>query len=147
MKPKRWPAGAPQRVKPGTENELFPMFGINENGEHHSAWAFTDIDAAPSKSFIIENQQDENIRRYFDLAVDKRPEFELFNVKQDPYNLNNLSGKPEVAAVEKELKQALRDELKKTEDPRVVGPDKDVFDSYIRYKGPMRKFSKPEYRF
>jgi len=30
MKPDRWPAGAPQRIKPGIENELFPMYGIDE---------------------------------------------------------------------------------------------------------------------
>jgi N-sulfoglucosamine sulfohydrolase len=52
MKPDRWPAGAPQRIKPGTDNELLPMYGIDEKGVHHSEWAFTDIDAAPSKSFM-----------------------------------------------------------------------------------------------
>jgi N-sulfoglucosamine sulfohydrolase len=143
MKPDRWPAGAPQRIKPDTENELFPMYGIDENGEHHSEWAFTDIDAAPTKSYIIENWQDENVRPYFDWAHAKRPEFELFDVKNDPYNLTNLVGNPEFAVVEEELKQALLAELKKSEDPRVVGPDKEVFDSYIRYS-PMREFPEPE---
>jgi uncharacterized sulfatase len=143
MKPERWPAGAPQRIKPGTEDELLPMYGIDENGVHHSEWAFTDIDAAPTKSFIIENWQDETVRTYFDWAHAKRPEFELFDVKNDPYNLNNLAGNPEYASVEQELKQALLAELKKSEDPRVVGPDKEVFDSYIRYS-PMREFPKPE---
>lgn len=144
MKPDRWPAGAPQRIKPETEDELLPMYGIDENGEHQSAWAFTDIDAAPTKSFIIENRQDETIRPYFDLAHAKSPEYELFNIKNDPYNLNNLAGNLEFAALEKELKQALLSELKKSEDPRVVGPDKEVFDSYIRYMGPMREFPKPD---
>jgi N-sulfoglucosamine sulfohydrolase len=143
MKPERWPAGAPQRIKPDAENELLPMYGIDENGKHHSEWAFTDIDAAPTKSYIIENWQDENVRPYFDWAHAKRPEFELFDVKNDPYNLTNLVGNPEFAAVEEELKQALLAELKKSEDPRVVGPDKEVFDSYIRYS-PMREFPKPE---
>jgi len=144
MKPGRWPSGAPQRIKPGTENELLPMYGIDENGEHHSAWAFTDIDAAPTKSFIIENRQDETVRPYFELAHAKRPEYELYDIKNDPYNLNNLAGNPEFAAVEQELNQALMAELKKSEDPRVVGPDKEIFDSYIRYKGPMREFPKPD---
>ena len=34
-------------------------------------------------------------------------------------------------------------ELKKSGDPRVVGPDKEVFDSYIRYS-PMREFPDPK---
>jgi uncharacterized sulfatase len=119
------------------------MYGIDENGVHHSEWAFTDIDAAPTKSFIIENWQDETVRPYFERAHAKRPEFELFDIKNDPYNLTNLAGNPEFAEIEQELKQALLAELKTSEDPRIVGPDKEVFDSYIRYS-PMREFPKPE---
>ncbi len=143
MKPERWPAGAPQRIRPGTENEFFPMYGIDENGNHRSDWAFTDIDAAPTKSFIVENMDDPGIRPYFDWAHAKRPDFELFNIKQDPYNLTNLYDNPAYAVVQNEMKEILMQELQKSEDPRLVGPDKDVFDSYIRYS-PMREFPKPE---
>ncbi len=143
MKPDRWPAGAPQRIKPETENELFPMYGIDENGEHHSEWAFTDIDAAPTKSVIIEDREEETSQPYFDWAHGKRPEFELFDIKNDPFNLNNLAGNPEYASVEQELKQRLLAELEASGDPRVVGPDKEVFDSYIRYS-PMREFPEPK---
>jgi N-sulfoglucosamine sulfohydrolase len=52
------------------------------------------------------------VRPYFDWAHAKRPEFELFDIKDDPYNLNNLAGNPEYASVEQELKQALLAELK-----------------------------------
>lgn len=142
LKPERWPAGAPQAIKPGTTNELLPMFGIDEKGKHHSEWAFTDIDAAPTKSFIIENMNDEEIRPFFDWAHAKRPEFEFFNVKDDPFCLNNLVGNPDYSETEKEMKDALLNELKKSEDPRIVGPDKEVFDSYIRYS-PIREFPKP----
>jgi len=143
MKPERWPAGAPQRIVQGTEDELRPMYGIDENGIHHSEWAFTDIDAAPSKSFIIENMKDDSVKMYFDLALAKRPEFEMYNIVQDEYCLNNLIGKPEVAEIEKEMKMVLLEELKKSKDPRIVGPDKEIFDSYLRYS-PMREFPKPE---
>jgi uncharacterized sulfatase len=34
-------------------------------------------------------------------------------------------------------------ELEKSGDPRVVGPDKEVFDSYKRYS-PMRDFPEPK---
>lgn len=143
MKPERWPAGAPQRIVEGTNDELWPMFGIDENGIHHSAWAFTDIDEAPTKSFIIENRMNEKVKPFFQLAHDKRPEFELFNIKSDPYCLANLSGDSEYETTEKELKAALLAELEKSQDPRVVGPDKEIFDSYLRYS-PMREFPKPE---
>ena len=143
MKPELWPAGDPQGIKPGTAAELLPMYGIDENGKHHSEWAFTDIDAAPTKSYLIEHWQDKNIKPYFDWAHAKRPEYEFFDVQNDPFCLNNLSGNPKYAITEKELKESLLAELKKSEDPRIVGPDKEVFDSYQRYS-PIREFPKPK---
>ena len=44
LKPERWPAGAPQRLDTENNNKLLPMYGIDENGIHHSEWAFTDIE-------------------------------------------------------------------------------------------------------
>jgi len=143
MKPERWPAGAPQRIVKGTADELWPMYGLDEDGVHHTDWAFTDIDGAPTKSYIIENMNNEKVKPFFELAHGKRPEFELFNIQEDEYCLNNLIGKPEVEDIEQEMKTILLEELKKSKDPRIVGPDKEVFDSYIRYS-PMREFPKPD---
>lgn len=39
------------------------------------------------------------------------------------------------------MKESLLAELKKSEDPRIVGPDIEVFDSYTRYS-PIREFPK-----
>ncbi len=143
MKPDRWPAGAPQRIVKGTTCKLRPMYGIDKNGKFHSEWAFTDIDAAPSKSYIVENRNDKNVAPYFHWAVDKRPEFEFFNIQKDPFCLNNLTGNKEYTLIEKEMKAALLNKLKETKDPRIVGPDKEIFDSYLRYS-PMREFPKPK---
>ena len=142
MKPDRWPAGAPQRVNPEDENELLPMYGIDDDGISHSEWAFTDVDESPTKSFIIENYKDPAIKPFFDAAFAKNPEVQLFDIKDDPYCLNNIVNDPDYASVKEEMQAALLEELKKTEDPRVVGPDKEIFDSYIRYS-PMRAFPKP----
>lgn len=38
-----------------------------------------------------------------------RPMFELYDLQHDPHELNNLAGKPEAAAVEKDLKAALQE--------------------------------------
>ncbi len=143
MEPNRWPSGAPQRIVKGTTDKLWPKFGIDKNGKHHSEWAFTDIDAAPSKSFIIENMNDDYVSYYFHLTIDKRPEFELFDIQKDPFCLDNLIGNTNYSSVEEEMKTVLLDKLKKTKDPRITGPDKEIFDSYIRYS-PMREFPKPE---
>ena len=142
MKPERWPAGAPQAIKPGSDGERLPMYGIDEAGIHHSDWAFTDIDASPSKSFLVENHASEEGQYYFNLSYGKLPEYEMYNVEEDPDCLNNLYGNKEYASVAKELKRALVKELEKSRDPRVVGPDKEIFDSYKRYMH-IREF--PQY--
>jgi len=143
-KPERWPAGAPQRLKDNTANELYPVFGIDENGNHISDWAFTDIDASPSKSFIVENYNNEAYKLFFNLATAKRPEFELYQVITDPGCLDNLSGISAFSDIEAEMKTALFDELKISGDPRITGPDKDIFETYIRYS-PIREFPKPDW--
>jgi len=142
IKPERWPAGAPQRLKPGT-TDLYPMYGINNQGKHQSYWAFTDIDGSPSKSFIIENYKDATVKPFFDLAHSKRLGVEFFDIRKDPWCLKNLAGQKAFETIEKEMKVALMKTLRTSEDPRVVGPDTEVFDSYIRYSG-MREFPKPE---
>lgn len=142
MKPLRWPAGDPQALKPGGDGELLPIYGLDEKGVHHSDWAFTDIDASPSKSYLIEQHSNDSVIAYFELAYDKVPEYELYNVCEDPSCLQNLYGKKGYASVERKLKEELLKELRRTGDPRIVGPEKGVFDTYQRYM-PMREFPKP----
>ena len=144
IEPERWPAGAPQRLVSDSTEELHPLYGIDEEGMHHSDWAFTDIDAAPTKSFIVENYDDPEYARYFELSVGKRPEYELFNVKKDPNCLTNLATDPEFTGLINELNETMLKVLTETEDPRVVGPDPDLFESYPRYS-PMRYFPKPDW--
>ena len=97
---------------------------------------------SPSKSYIVGHHNEAEIRPFFNLAVAKRPDVELFDVKNDPYCLINLAGKPDYAAIEQKMKGALMNVLKKSGDPRVTGPDKEIFDSYLRYS-PLRDFPPP----
>lgn len=142
IKPERWPAGDPQAIKPGSDGELLPIYGIDERGIHRSEWAFTDVDASPSKSFLIENHMKDQIRYFFDLAYAKRTEFELYDIVNDPFCLNNIYGKVPFISLGEEMKSELMKRLIKSRDPRVVGPDKEVFESYIRYS-PIRVFPSP----
>ena len=144
IKPERWPAGAPQKFDPAEHAKLLPMFGLDDNGKYISQSAFTDIDDSPSKSFIIENLEHKDIRPYFDLAHARRPEYELYNIKKDPFCLQNLAGEVAFRDIENEMKQELMQVLTTSEDPRVVGPDTGIFDTYLRYS-PMRSFPEPDY--
>jgi len=143
IRPERWPAGAPQKYDPKNPDELLPMYGLDEDGKYIRQSAFTDIDDSPSKAYLIENYQDDEIRPFFDLAHARRPEFSLYDVSSDPYCLNNLAGNSEYSEVETELKEELMRVLNETKDPRVVGPDTEIFDSYKRYSQ-MRSFPEPD---
>ena len=45
------------------------------------------------------------------------PEFELYDLKNDPVEFENLAGKPEHRAVQQRLTSALRDYRRRTDDP------------------------------
>ena len=57
----------------------------------------------------------------FDLAFDKRPEEELYDLKTDPYQMNNVAGDSDYTEAKSEMKKRLIKYLTDTKDPRVVG--------------------------
>jgi uncharacterized sulfatase len=145
MKPERWPAGAPQRLIPdSTATAMYPLYGIDSSGVHHSDWAFTDIDAAPTKSWIVEHAQEEPHTKFFEWAVARRPQYELFDVEHDPQCLQNLAYNPEYRTIKAQLETIMLQELRVTGDPRTIGEDEGIYDTYPRYS-PMREFPKPDW--
>lgn len=135
--------GHHKKFDPNDSTQLLPMNSIGSDGKYMAPQtAFTDIDDAPSKTYLLEQSENKDIKPFLDLAVAKRPEFELCAFQKDPFCLENLAGKPEFSKVENRSKSELLKELKKTKDSRIVEPDKEIFDSYKRYSL-MRKFSKP----
>lgn len=52
----------------------------------------------------------------------KRPEWELYDVKSDPLELNNLFGKTSMQPIFKQLKQRLEEWQKNTNDPWLCAP-------------------------
>lgn len=133
FKPDRWPAGAPQALR--DDGEPGPITA--------AANAFADIDASPSKAFLIANRDHPDYREYYLRAVGKRPAEELFDIRTDPGCLNNLAADPDHAGVRAELAARLDAYLTETADPRVVGPDPDIFETYRRYS-PIREFLPPD---
>ena len=131
--PERWPAGAPQAL--GRGDELLPIT--------HGSQAFADIDESQSKSFLVENRDDKEHRGHFLRAAGKRPAVELFDIRTDPGCLNNLAEDPQFGRIRAELAARLQVHLAQTGDPRVVGPDFEVFESYRRYGG-IRRYPAPD---
>ncbi|UCC97057.1 MAG: sulfatase [Phycisphaerales bacterium] len=56
------------------------------------------------------------IRRAFDTFADP-PEFELYDLREDPVEFNNLAGKPEYRAIQERLTEALLEYRRQTDDP------------------------------
>ncbi|MEE2684909.1 MAG: sulfatase [Planctomycetota bacterium] len=129
FRPDRWPAGAPQKLN--SDGTPGPMHG----GYH-------DIDACPSLTFLIEGRQDPERSRFFHLAVDRRPEFELYDIRRDPGCLQNLYESPEHAVTASRLTARLDQHLRASGDPRAIDGG-DIFETYKRYSS-MRRFPKPE---
>lgn len=128
LKPDLWPAGDPQ-IKELEESEDGRQVEVIRPG-------YFDIDAGPSKSYLIEHQAE--FPREFRLGFGKRPAEELYDIINDPGCLNNLATVDSYEEIKKNLKNRLEQVLVAEKDPR-MSSDGDIFDSYPRMS-PMRNF-------
>ena len=70
--------------------------------------------------------------KMYEDAFGLRPEFELYDMKSDPWALVNLAGEPEYREVFDSLFNSLADQLRKNGDPRMFGQG-DIWESYPRF--------------
>ena len=141
--PERWPAGAPQRLNPENPKLLDFMHGLDENGKY-TGNVYCDVDDGVSKAYLIENMDKSEVAPFFNLAMGKRPGEELFYLKDDPFSINNLAGNKDYSADLVSMRNKLNEFLKETEDPRVVGPNPEIFENYQRFYT-VRPFPKPDW--
>ena len=99
--PDRWPAGISRMV-------------TNEG-------QYGDVDASPTKTYMLEHKEDAGGRKLFELAFGKRPTEELYDCQKDPYQMHNIAADPAYKAVKEKLSTRLTAYLKKTGDPRETG--------------------------
>jgi len=119
----RWPNGTPNWDKANI----------------HGAW-YADTDNGPTKSYIIDNKdKDDAHRRFYDLCFGKRPAIELYDLKSDPHQLNNVAAAAEHAAARKTLEALLSRDLAATGDPRETAGAEVKFDEYS-YGGGAPKY-------
>ncbi|MCM4167133.1 Ulvan-active sulfatase [Arenibacter antarcticus] len=128
FKPHLWPAGDPV---PFTQKTQATTQGFKP------LWpGFHDVDDSPSKLFLMEQQSE--YPRHYNLAYDKRPSEQLYDIRKDPGCVNNVAQEPEYEEIRMDLKTKLEIELKRQGDPRVLGYG-NIFDSYPRMSI-MRQF-------
>lgn len=95
-----WPAGVP-----GPDNTR----GAKEG--------FADCDDGPTKRMVLGQAGG----RVWDLCFGRRPEEELYDVRKDPFQVENLAGDPRFAGTKAGLRARLDEFLRRTGDPRITG--------------------------
>jgi len=113
FEPDRWPMGSP-----GVVTEDGPVdWDLMEN---NTFAAFGDLDASPTKAWIIEHRNDPENRIFYDYAFDKRPYEELYDLRTDPDYMTNVAEHPDYESIKEKLSKELMDTLVGENDPRVV---------------------------
>ena len=114
FKPERWPLGYPVAVtatNAPTQEEL----------ETQTYAAFADMDASPTKAWLVLHRNDAQWKRFYDIAFAKRPGEELYDLRQDPYQMHNVAANPKYAQDKTRLAAQLLKILTEAGDPRVTG--------------------------
>jgi|GEM_PF-182582 len=120
--PERWPLGRP---KFDDKNETAPTAESSEPSldalTNNTFVAFGDMDASPTKAWLVTHRNDPAVRPFYDRAFAKRPAEELYDLKKDKHQLKNVASDSAYAETKARLRQQLFEELIATKDPRVVG--------------------------
>lgn len=115
FEPDRWPVGDPVGLD-DLETEA-PAF-------HDLQWvtrvAYADLDAGPTKAWMIHHRAEKEVRPLFELGFGKRPQEELFDLRTDPDYMNNLAQDPAYNAIRQQLHDRLMAQLRLQDDPRVT---------------------------
>ncbi len=115
FEPSRWPSGSPD---PTVCARAIP---------------FGEIDSSPTKTFMMSHRNEHGNAKLAELAFGMRPAEELYDIRTDPDQMNNLAGRMDVKEVQYALQQQLFEYLKSTDDPRLVGGD--ILWDYYPYYG------------
>jgi arylsulfatase A-like enzyme len=113
----RWPAGDPE--------------------QYVAVGPFGDIDESPSKSLLLDRQTDPTITSFFQLATAKRSAEELYDLRHDPQQLENVSGRPKHRVAQQRLRAQLDRWMRETGDPRATVDD-DRWDRFPYYGQPAK---------
>jgi arylsulfatase A-like enzyme len=111
--PDRYPMGDPGGVtgdKAPTEDAL----------TNNTYAAFADMDASPTKAWLVANRNDSKWVMHYDLAFGKRPAEELYDLKADPDQVKNVAADPKYTQARKELAEQLTKILTESGDPRLI---------------------------
>ncbi|MGH9632233.1 MAG: sulfatase family protein [Bryobacteraceae bacterium] len=124
FEPDRWPAGDPNGLeKAGAQPYSYEQLVAR------TQLALADIDAGPTKAYLVRQREESGIAGLYELSAGKRLEHELYDMRNDPHQIRNVAADAKYANDLESLQKQLMAELKQSGDPRAHGRG-DVFDSY-----------------
>jgi N-sulfoglucosamine sulfohydrolase len=113
FRPERWPLGDPYRL----EGEQPPSYDEIANVTRTT---HPDEDAGPTKAWLVGERNSSAWAAHYSWVYGKRPKYELYDLRKDFDETNNVAEDPSYAKVKAELENRLMAELVRTKDPRVV---------------------------
>ena len=113
FKPDRWPLGNPYRLD-GADEPTFAELAQT------TFVTLPDDDAGPTKAWFVGARKSPEWSALFEKFYGRRPMFELYDLRQDPHEMNNVAESPAYAAVRKEMTDRLFTILRETGDPRML---------------------------
>lgn len=117
FRPDRWPMGAPYHLELDSNLSARDANTIASN----TRFTFPDMDASPTKAWLVLNGDKPDWKSYWNYAFGMRPAEELYDLRTDPDYLVNVADKPEYAEICRDLSGRLMHVLTTTDDPRVTG--------------------------
>jgi uncharacterized sulfatase len=116
---------APDRWPMGTAGAALTREALESGAlENNTRIGFADMDASPTKSWLIAHRDDQPWKWHYEFAFGKRPAEELYDLRKDPYLIKNVAGDPAYATVQAEFAGRLLQRLTDAKDPRVTGDGK-----------------------
>ncbi len=114
FEPDRWPIGDPK----GMDDLSAPPIPWEALARDTRA-AYADLDAGPTKAWMVHHRAEPTHTPNFLLGFDKRPREELFDLREDPHQMINVAHDPAYEATRQALHDVLMAELRRQRDPRV----------------------------
>jgi len=91
---------------------------------------FGDTDGGPTKIYMMDHRNDINVKDFFQLGFGLRPDEELYDVNQDPFQIHNIAADTTMKSIKYELSAKLLKWMAETNDPR-TDPASDLIDTYV----------------
>jgi len=117
FEPKRWPMGDPIGLSSGSTPSLTAL-------TEDTYTTFLDMDASPTKAWVVTHREDPAWVNYFNYAFAPRPREELYVLTEDRDQINNVAMDPKFSEIRAQMNVQLMAELQQTGDPRVTGDGK-----------------------